>query len=119
MAYASTDIGSLRFLAANVIYQCTQAMLQASDEKDADALHDACMMMDVVSSYYTEEDGEFKQEWQAIQNARGKAKWAPGEDQGQDLGFRWMELKAMFRSLCRKGTFVRIESPAAPWKVDA
>lgn len=121
MAYASTDIGSLRFLAANVIYQATGAMLGAEDESDGDILHDACLMMDVVSSYYTETDEDFAKEWDTIQAKRAKAPYAPGQDQSQDLGFRWMELKAMFRSLCRKGTFVRIESPSVEWnpKVDA
>lgn len=115
MAYASTDIGSLRFLAANVIYQATGAMLSAEDERDGDILHDACLMMDVVSSYYTEKDADFAKEWQAIQKDRAKAPYAPGQDQTQDLGFRWRELKAMFRALCRQGTFVRQESPGAEW----
>lgn len=116
MAYSSSDIGSLRFLAANVIYQATGKLLNAEDEADADALHDACMMMDVVSSYYTENDPLFAKEWAAIQADRLKATWVPGQDATQDLGFRWRELKAMFRSLCRKGTFVRIDSPSAAWE---
>lgn len=119
MAYTSNDIASLTFLAANVIYQTTGRVMDAEDEEDADILNDAVLMMDVVSSYYTELDPVFAKEWQSIQKDRldpKKAPYAPGQDRAQDDGFRWRELKAMFRSLCRMGKFVRIDSPSAEWK---
>lgn len=119
MAYSgSNEIGSLRFLAANVIYQATQRILEAEDGGDSDILSDAVLLMDVVSSYYTEKDQAFAKEWAAIQKDRldrAKAPFAPGEDRAQDDGFRWRELKAMFRALCRSGAFVRIDSPSAEW----
>lgn len=120
MAYESSDIGSLRFLAANVFYQATNGLLAADDEKDSDIWDDAVLLMDVVSSYLTETDPEFQPEWEAIQRDRAnprKAQWAPGENRAQDAGFRQRELKAMFRSLCRQNQFVRHASATAEWKV--
>lgn len=119
MAYNSNDIASLTFLAANVIYQATGRVMDAENEDDADILNDAVLMMDVISSYYTETDAQFAKEWRQIQADRldpKKAPYLPGVDRAQDDGFRWRELKAMFRSLCRAGKFVRIDSPSAEWK---
>lgn len=119
MAYASPDIATPRFLGANVVYQATQALLAGDDSADADVLNDAVLMMDVITSYYTERDALFAAEWKAIQDDRKnpeKAPYGPGEDRGQDDGFRWRELKAMFRSMCRVGKFERMESPAAEWE---
>lgn len=122
MTYAGTDIGSLRFLAANVIYQATGALLrpEIGDEADRGVLDDSVLMMDVLASYYTEQDPQFAAEWTRIVKDREKA--MAGLKEGFELepsvteSFRWRELKAMFRSLCRKGTFVRQESPSAEWK---
>ncbi len=116
MAYQTTEIGTLRFLAANIIYQATQGLLGARDEQDSDILDDAVLMMDVVSSYLTEGDEDFEKEWRAVQEDRTEAQYAPGEDRGQDQGFRWRELKAMFRSLCRNNQFVQHASASVEWK---
>lgn len=116
MAYASPDIGTPRFLAANVVYQATQALLGGDDAGDTDVLNDAVLMMDAITSYYTESDKEFAKEWKKVQEDRAKAPYAPGEDRSQDDGFRWRELKAMFRSMCRVGKFERQESPSAEWE---
>lgn len=121
MAYTGGDIGSLRFLAANVIYQATQALLRpdTGDEADRGVLDDASLMMDVVSSYHTEADHEFKTEWAAILKDRRQAESTL--TRGMELdpsvveAFRWREIRAMFRSLCRKGTFVRQDAPNASW----
>lgn len=121
MAYNSTDIGSLRFLAANVIYQATQSLLRpdTGDEADRGVLDDASLMMDVVSSYHTEADADFKTEWAAIVKDRRAAE--ASLTRGMELdpsvveAFRWREIRAMFRSLCRKGTFVRQDAPNATW----
>lgn len=121
MAYTGGDIGSLRFLAANVIYQATQALLRpdTGDEADRGVLDDASLMMDVVSSYHTEQDSEFKAEWAAILKDRRQAESTL--TRGMELdpsvveAFRWREIRAMFRSLCRKGTFVRQDAPNASW----
>ncbi len=69
MSYAGGDIGSLRFLAANVIYQATGALLRpdTGDEADRGVLDDATLMMDVIASYHTEKDPSFATEWQGIQ----------------------------------------------------
>lgn len=128
MAYASNDIGSRRFLAANVIYQTTGKILDADDEGDADVLNDAVLMMDVITSQATmgdmdfggthKPDPVFLKEWQAIQNDRKdprKAPYAAGQDRAQDDAFRWRELRAMFRSMCRQGDFARVDSPSAEW----
>lgn len=121
MAYTGGDIGSLRFLAANVIYQATQALLrpETGDEADRGVLDDASLMMDVVSSYHTEQDSDFKAEWAAILKDRRQAE--ANVPRGMELdpsvveAFRWREIRAMFRSLCRKGTFVRQDAPNATW----
>lgn len=121
MAYSGADIGSLRFLAANVIYQATQSLLRpdTGDEADRGVLDDASLMMDVVSSYHTELDPEFKTEWANIVKDRRNAE--TGLARGMELdpsvveAFRWREIRAMFRSLCRKGTFVRQDAPNTTW----
>lgn len=121
MTYNGADIGSLRFLAANVIYQATQALLRpdTGDEADRGVLDDASLMMDVVSSYHTEQDDDFRKEWQTILQDRRQAESTL--KRGMELdpsvveAFRWREIRAMFRSLCRKGTFVRQDSPNATW----
>lgn len=123
MAYAGSggDIGSLRFLAANIIYQATSSLLRpdTGDEADRGVLDDASLMMDVVASYHTEKDDDFKTEWAGIMADRKKAE--ASLTRGMELdpsvveAFRWRELRAMFRSLCRKGTFVRQDSPNAAW----
>lgn len=122
MAYAGNgDITTLRFLAANVIYQATQGLLNAQDEKDTDILNDAVLMMDVISSYLTEQDPIFATEWAAIQrdrNDRSKAPYASGEDRDQDQAFRWRELRTQFRSLCRKNQFVQHASASVEWKAE-
>lgn len=123
MAYnGGGDIGSLRFLAANTIYQATGALLapNSGDEADRGVLDDAVMLMDVISSYYTEDDKKFQGEVAAIKKDReaAMAKVAGGRELAPEVleAFRWRELKAMFRSLCRAGTFVRVESPGSSWK---
>jgi hypothetical protein len=122
VSYASNDIGSLRFLAANVIYQATGALLkpESGDEADRGILDDAALMMDVISSYHTERDQEYVREAQAIARDRQTAIKAlrPGMELDPAVleSLRWRELKAMFRALCRGGTFVRQESPSAEWK---
>lgn len=122
MSYSTNDIGSLRFLAANVVYQTTGAMLrpETGDEADRGVLDDAVLMMDVISSYYTEKDPQFATEWKRISQERrsAEAQVKPGMELEPSVleAFRWRELKAMFRSLCREGTFVRRESPEAEWK---
>lgn len=121
MAYNGADIGSLRFLAANVIYQATQSLLRpdSGDETDRGVLDDAALMMDVVASYHTETDQKFKEEWGKIVEDRQTAQ--KGLARGLELdpsvneAFRWRELRAMFRSLCRAGKFERQESPNAGW----
>ena len=119
MSYGTSDIGSLRFLAANVIYQVTGKLLQGDDASDRGALDDAALLMDVISSYHTETDDKFAAEWGRIQEDRRAALAAV--PRGMELApeeaekFRWRELRAQFRSLCRKGTFVRQEAPTAEW----
>jgi len=121
MAYTGSgnDIGSLRFLAANVVYQATGKMLNSEDEADRGVLDDAVLMMDVISSYYTEEDPDFAHEMDEIKKDRLKAEshLKPGLELDPSVleGLRWRQLKAMFRSLCRKGTFVRIDPPVKEW----
>lgn len=121
MSYGGQDIGTLRFLAANVVYQATGALLKpdSGDEADRGVLDDMVLMLDMVSSYYTENDEKFAAEWRQIHEDRRKAMSAlkPGFELEPAVleGFRWREGKAMFRALCRQGTFVRQESPAAEW----
>jgi hypothetical protein len=121
LSYQTGDIASLRFLAANVIYQATQALLRpdTGDEADRGILDDACMMMDVISSYYTETDPKFTVEINAIRSDRTKAQSTlkPGLELDPAIleSYRWREIKAMFRSMCRQGNFVRQESPSAEW----
>lgn len=116
----SGDIGSLRFLGADVIYQLTHAMLSGDDESDRGALDDAVLLLDVVSSYQTEKDPIFTAEAAAIREERLAA--LKGLSKGMELApstqesFRWRELKAMFRSLCRQGVFVRQESQETEWR---
>lgn len=80
-------------------------------------------MEDVISSYYTEQDPIFATEMEVIRRDRKQAQ--ANTPKGQELdpamveSYRWRELKAMFRSLCRQGTFVRQESPKAEWKPGA
>lgn len=125
MAYAGGaggDIGSLRFLAANVLYQATGGLLapDSGDDADRGILDDAVMLLDVISSYHTQEDAKFLAEMEDIRVDRKAAMKAVPN--GQELApeamerFRWRELKAMFRSLCRAGTFVRVDSPGSSWK---
>lgn len=120
MTYTGGDIASLRFLAANAIYQLTQATLHGDDESDRGALDDAVLLLDVISSYQTENDDKFGAEVTKIHEERQTAasKLRPGEELAPATleAFRWRELKAMFRSLCRQGVFVRQESPEAEWK---
>lgn len=121
MSYnGAQDIGTLKFLAANCIYQLNQSLMMGDDSEDRGALDDAVLLLDVVSSYQTEKDANFHREMQAIVRDRQAAKQAlkPGMELTPELleGFRWRELKAMFRCLCRQGTFVRQESPNATWK---
>lgn len=120
MAYEGNELGSLRFLAGNLMYQVTARMMQGGNQEDIDALDDATLLMDVISSYYTEKDKKFKEEWVAIQQARQEALEAgylPGEnDPAKDLDFRFRELKAMFRSLCRSGVFVELAAPKTTWE---
>lgn len=113
------DIGSLRFLAAHDIYQLTVKLLQSDDEADRGALDDAVMLLDVLSSYYTDDDDRFKKEMQGILEDRRKATNALARgmelDAATQEAFRWRELKAMFRSLCRQGVFVRQASQESEW----
>lgn len=120
MAYAApgNEIGTLRFLFANVVYQGTQALLNAEDEQDADVLNDMVLLGDAIASYLTESDSLFVKEWSAIQKDRldpKKAPYAPGEDRGQDQGFRWRELKAMIRSMARMDQLVKHASASVEW----
>lgn len=114
------DIGSLRFLAANVMYQATGRLLASGDAEDRGVLDDAVLLMDVVSSYDTENDEKFQQEWASIKQDRAKVEKALklGEELDPSVleAFRWRELRAMFRSLCRSGKFVRKDSEAAIWE---
>lgn len=126
MAYASPDVHSAAFLAGNIVYQATQRMLDSDDGRDLEVLDDAVLLMDVVSSYFTENDPQFAVESQRINEARKAARirgedgklspYEPGYDKHLDADFRFRELKAMFRSMCRVGKFTRIESPSAEWK---
>lgn len=127
MAYATSggDVGSATFLAGNIMYQTTQALLDAEDGDDLDILNDAVMLMDSVTSYFTEKDPTFTIEWHKIQAARLKATildekgavhaYQPGFDTTADADFRWREMRAMFRSMCRLGKMTRVESPSASW----
>lgn len=121
MTYTGGDIGSLRFLAANVIYQATGALLrpETGDEADRGVLDDMVLMLDLVSSYHTETDSKFGAEWAKIQGDRQKAQGSVKAGLELDAsvleGFRWREGKAMFRALCRAGKFERQESPEAQW----
>lgn len=119
MSYAGPDIASLRFLAANVTYQATGALVNGDEESDRGVLDDAVLMMDVISSYYTDRDDLFKLEWSSIQEDRKKANAhvKRGEELAPETleGLRWRELKAQFRSLCRQGVFVRQESTKSEW----
>lgn len=116
----SGDIGSLRFLAANVMYQATGRLLASGDAEDRGVLDDAVLLMDVVSSYDTENDEKFQEEWTSIKKDRAKVEKAmkPGEELDPSVleAFRWRELRAMFRSLCRSGKFVRKDSESATWE---
>lgn len=126
MAYASNDVGSATFLAGNIIYQATQRLLAERDPEDGEVLDDAVLLMDAVTSYFTEDDAVFAKESAAIQKARQGAKirgedgklypYEPGFDANLDTAFRFKELKAMFRSMCRVGKFTRVEAPSAEWK---
>lgn len=128
MAYGTSggDVGSATFLAGNIMYQTTQALLQAGEGEDMDILNDAVMLMDSVTSYFTEKDPTFTKEWQAIQKSRQGAKvqddkgnlhpYQPGFDTSQDADFRWREMRTMFRSMCRLGKMTRVESPSAAWE---
>jgi hypothetical protein len=119
MSYGSPDIGSLRFLSANVIYQLTQKLLNSEDAEDRGALDDGVLLMDAISSYHTEKDKEFAAEMQAVEEARRKssASVKPGHELDPSVleTYRWRELKAMFRSMCRQGIHVRQESPSTEW----
>lgn len=126
MAYASPDVHSAAFLAGNIIYQATQRLFDAENDGDLDVLNDAAPLMDVVTSYFTESDPVFLAEMEKITAARKAAKvkgedgrvypYEPGFDKAMDADFRFKELKAMFRSMCRVGKFTRIESPSATWE---
>jgi hypothetical protein len=113
------DIASLRFLAANTVYQATQALLRGDEATDRGVLDDTVLMLDVIGSYYTEQDPAYATEMSQIRQDRESAlsKVPRGlELEPSELErFRWRELRAMFRSLCRQGTFVRLESPEASW----
>jgi hypothetical protein len=126
VAFASGDVHSATFLAGNIVYQTTQALLNAKDEgEDVDVLNDATVLMDIVTSYFTETDQTFLKEYEAIQKDRKKAtilddknqllRYEPGIDRGMDAAFRHRELRAMFRSMCRVGKMTRIDSPSAEW----
>lgn len=119
MAYNSSDIGSPRFLACNIIYQATQALLAGDDQSDRGVLDDAVLMMDVVCSYFTDKDNVYAQEMAGVKKDRDASKAAV--PRGQELApevleaFRWREMKAQFRSMCRVGKLERMESPSAEW----
>lgn len=120
MAYDAAEVGSLRFLAGNLMFQLTKEMLANGDDgHDADVLDDASLLMDVISSYYTEKDEQFQKEWARIEARRTQMieedGYVPGEHRDGDVDLRMRELKAMFRSLCRKGTFVFQEPESAGW----
>lgn len=126
MAYTSDNVGSATYLAGNIIYQATQRLMESKPEEDTDVLDDAVLLMDVVTSYFTEDDPKFRTEFEAIAEARKNAKvkgednklypYEPGFAKNLDDAFRYKELKAMFRSMCRAGKFTRVESPTAEWK---
>jgi hypothetical protein len=127
VAYGTSagDLGNATFQAGNIMYQTTQAILQAEDGQDMDILNDAVMLMDTVTSYFTDSDPVFVKEWAAIGEARRKATirdekgnafaYEPGHDNQLDAQFRWRELRAMFRSMCRIGKMTRVDSPNAEW----
>ncbi len=120
MAYVGgQDIASVRYLYANVIYQATGRLMNGDDAEDRAVLDDAVMMGDAIASYYSEQDPVFAREWALIVKDRQAAndKVKPGFELEASVleGFRWRELKAQFRSLCRQGQFVRQESPSAEW----
>lgn len=120
MAYEQKDISSVRFLAANIVYQLTGRMMGGGNAEDADAADDAALLMDMVSSYFTESDPVFHKEWAIIQAARAsdlERGYLPGEnDPAKDLDYRFREMKAMFRCLCRKGQFVDLAPPKTTWE---
>lgn len=115
MAYdsnADTDIGTLvwRFL--------DYVSGKVSDSgQDGACLDDEALWADVLTSFHTERDPHFKEEWAKILQDRKSAAYANGEDAAQDLNFRMREMKAMVRSMCRQGILTRLAAPKTTWEV--
>lgn len=114
MAYSATsgDPSNMGFLLGRLLDMISQVVTNASsDSVDLDA---EALLLFEYASFYTYEDPKFREDWERIQKLR-KAEYArlgieQGDDARVDLGFRFQEVGATVRSLCRLHVLTRAET---------